>query len=545
VTGKELLDKIEAATPRYLEHCWNCRWANTARQNDMHKFTETELFIQTDFAAQIENSSQDNLTCTNRQHTNLDVFVVAHSPRVVTVPGTAGTYEKRVTTNDAWKYYAGASGKGKDADFHFHHIALHNLVEHYVSERSKAGLLPLTRIILWTDGAPGQYMCRQNFAKVASFWLNHNIKLVHRFAASSDFKGVHDSVGKEDRRWISRNVVADKIVVPQAYDLFCAVRDGRPEPVTKWNQSLTKLAQKGTLAFDNYKYRFINWEQALDHRADDDDDVFRADRLAKWGATSVEGCKSNREYRSGSQATSSDLRFRAQPCSCEHCRVEKYKDCNYMDWVSAEAGDESGWAKTAVIIEQPEGAHQSREELRSGRRVIAEELEGKKARLEAWASKIAVGDFLAFGAARSERDSQGVDFYLGKVVVVPTTHYGAALRIGRGRTGWNVTDGDVHLKVRWFKEVRPGVFQDENHEDTQLLEMAIRVAKDEKIILDKLSPGVRPSRRARPRSCQSQPSRDALSQPPAEYKLTERSDELIHDENLTLFVDRAAPGSSA
>jgi hypothetical protein len=196
-------------------------------------------------------------------------------------------------------------------------------------------------------------------------------------------------------------------------------------------------------------------------------------------------------------------------------------------------------------MKPPEGAHMSREALRSGRRVIAEELEDKKARLETWAPKIAVGDFLAFGAASSERDSQGVDFYLGKVVVAPVTHRGAALRIGRGRTGWNVTEGDVHLKVRWFKQVRTGVFQDENLEDTQLLEMAIRVASDEKIILEELTLGARPSRRASSRLCHSQPSRGALSQPPAEYKLTDRSDALIHDENLTLFVDRAAPGSSA
>jgi hypothetical protein len=545
VTGTELLDKIAAATPRYLAHCWNCYWANTTRQNDMHKFTDTELFIQTDFAAQIENSSQDNLTCTSRQHTNLDVFVVAHSPRLVEVPGAAGNYEKRVTTNDAWKVYAGASGKGKDADFHFHHIALKDLVNYYVTKRRKARLPPFTRIILWTDGAPGQYMCRQNLAKVASFWHKESIELSHRFAATSDFKGVHDSVGKEDRRWISVNVTADNIVVPQAYDLFCAVRNGRPNPAANWGESPAKLAKKGTLSFDNYVYRFINWEQTLDARAADDDDVIVENRLKKWDATTVEGCKSNREYRSGSQASPSDLRFRAQPCSCEYCRVGKYKDCNYKAWVCAKAGDDSGWARTAVIVKQPEGPNLSPEELRIGRRVIAEELDDKKARLETWASKIAVGDFLAFGAARSERDSQGVDFYLGKVVVVPVTHRGAALQIGRGRSRWNVKEGDVHLKVGWFKEVRSGVFQDENHEDIQLLEMAIRVAEDEKIILDPLIPGARPSRRALSRSCHSQSSRGALSESPAEFKLSDRSDELIHDENLTLFVDRAAPGSSA
>ena len=85
-----------------------------------------------------------------------------------------------MTTNDAWKIYAGASGKGKDNDYFFHHVALHNLIEYYVAERLALGLPALTRFILWTDGAPGQYMCCQNFVKVASWWFDHGIELVHR-----------------------------------------------------------------------------------------------------------------------------------------------------------------------------------------------------------------------------------------------------------------------------------------------------------------------------------------------------------------------------
>ena len=101
VTGKELLDKIETSTEAYLSHCWNCTWANVARKADMRHFGPTEMFAQSDFAAAIENASQDNVTCSHRQHTNLDVFVVAHSPRMVTVPvaGSGSFVEKRVVTS--------------------------------------------------------------------------------------------------------------------------------------------------------------------------------------------------------------------------------------------------------------------------------------------------------------------------------------------------------------------------------------------------------------------------------------------------------------
>lgn len=58
VTGKELIDKIEAHAPTFFDHSWRCTWANRQRQIDMRTVDESTLFIQTDFAAQIENSPQ-------------------------------------------------------------------------------------------------------------------------------------------------------------------------------------------------------------------------------------------------------------------------------------------------------------------------------------------------------------------------------------------------------------------------------------------------------------------------------------------------------
>lgn len=48
-----------------------------------------------------------------------------------------------------------------------------------------------------------------------AFWDEMGIELFHRFAPKPDFKGVHDTVGKEDRRWINRNVTRDRVLVPQ------------------------------------------------------------------------------------------------------------------------------------------------------------------------------------------------------------------------------------------------------------------------------------------------------------------------------------------
>ncbi|KAH8058361.1 hypothetical protein JL722_6223 [Aureococcus anophagefferens] len=275
VTGSELLTKIEAAATEYFTHCWNCRWANTARLNDMHKFTDTELFIQTDFAAQISNAAQDNLCCTHRNHTNLDVFVVASDPRLVDVTvkhadGSSSFVKKRITDNHAWKFYAGASGKGKDNDYFFHHAALTHLVDFYVAKRVKDNKPPLTRI-----------------------------------------------------------------------------------------DAKTSKSRRSTLSLDKYFYRFITWTQD-DPIGVDDDDVFFADKSAKWSASPVEGCKSDREYRSGSSHAVDDLRRRAQPCSCSKCRVKDYDNCRYKAWTAApEMRQSDGWTRTTIILKPPSGDDRS------------------------------------------------------------------------------------------------------------------------------------------------------------------------------------------
>ncbi|KAK7242438.1 hypothetical protein SO694_00159045 [Aureococcus anophagefferens] len=313
VTGSELLTKIEAAATGHFTHCWNCRWANTARLNDAHKFTDTELFIQTDFAAQISNAAQDNLCCTHRNHTNLDVFVVASDPRLVDVTvkhadGSSSFVKKRITDNHAWKFYAGASGKGKDNDYFFHHAALTHLVDFYVAKRVKDNKPPLTRI-----------------------------------------------------------------------------------------DAKTSKSRRSTLSLDKYFYRFITWTQD-DPIGVDDDDVFFADKSAKWSASPVEGCKSDRE------------------------RVDRGPEMRQSD----------GWTRTTIILKPPSG------DDRSSARVIAQGLAEKDARLAALAPKIRKGDVVALGISQSERDAQGVDFYLAKVVVPPARADNQRRVNGSGRGGWNI-----------------------------------------------------------------------------------------------------------
>lgn len=455
--------------------------------------------------------------------------------QVSTAPG-GDTFTKRVNTTDAWKFYAPASGKGKDSDYFFHHIALRNLLDHYQTERRDAGKPPIKRIILWSDGCGGQYMCSHNFVMVASFWKDFGVELIHRFAETSDFKGVHDTIGKEDRRWISRNFVADNITIPQPWNLYVAVRQGRPAPVFDWNQSAVTLARKPQLALDRYFYRFISWE-GVDDNSVSGPDVIVANRDDKWGSSSVEGCMSHREYRSGSRVDGHDLRMRRQPCSCAHCRSNKYESCPFKSWVSTEDSQPDGWRRNPIMI-QPRTEQGASRTCRSAQRSIIEErVADKQQRLARLASTIKVDDVVAFGVCESEREAQGVDFYLGKVTAAPEKAL-RTFRVGEGRSGWNVRKGEHYLVVAWYKEVSEGLFEKEGFLDTQLLEMLIELpgGKTGMLRLEPL-PTATTARDGRGR--RQTTVRKQL------YKLHPDDKGLLLDQNYTQYVDRAASGSSA
>ena len=67
--------------------------------------------------------------------------------------------------------------------------------------RYKARVPNLANVIVWTDGAPNQYKCRQNFYWLATAHEKFNINIVHRFGATVQFKGVHDKIGQV-AKWI-------------------------------------------------------------------------------------------------------------------------------------------------------------------------------------------------------------------------------------------------------------------------------------------------------------------------------------------------------
>jgi len=58
-------------------------------------------------------------------------------------------------------------------------------------------------MIVWTDHAPVQYRCQQNFVKAASITRHHKgIQITHCLAVPDNFKGYHNAVGKDPAQMV-------------------------------------------------------------------------------------------------------------------------------------------------------------------------------------------------------------------------------------------------------------------------------------------------------------------------------------------------------
>ena len=122
----------------------------------------------------------------------LSCWVVLHSPEIREYEDENDKrYEYLHYDCDHIRVASPATGKGKDQDWYLHSKIFDYLMSHYKN------IIPdLQRVIVWTDGAVTQYKCRQNFWYVGRSFTNHEVPIVHRFAATAQFKGIHDKIGQ-------------------------------------------------------------------------------------------------------------------------------------------------------------------------------------------------------------------------------------------------------------------------------------------------------------------------------------------------------------
>jgi hypothetical protein len=188
--------KFESLFVKYRKHYFQYKWLNMTRQNDMEHMGPDELFIQTDYSAQPTLDSQDKLNSVGHGVCVLGCWVVLHSPRqeFYMLNGVRTYYT--FYECDHIRVVSPSTGKQKDQNWFLHCKFFEYLIGHY-----KAKLPGLHTIVVWTDGAPNQYKCRQNFYWLSIIFGLFGIIIIHRFAATAQFKGIHDKVGQV-AKWV-------------------------------------------------------------------------------------------------------------------------------------------------------------------------------------------------------------------------------------------------------------------------------------------------------------------------------------------------------
>jgi len=80
--------------------------------------------------------------------------------------------------------------------------------KYYDSKRVANGKEPIPCVVVWSDQAPTQYRCRQNFRNVAESskksMKGRGFVRIHKFGAKYKFKGPWDAFGKHIKDEINR-----------------------------------------------------------------------------------------------------------------------------------------------------------------------------------------------------------------------------------------------------------------------------------------------------------------------------------------------------
>ena len=80
-TRKELMARMEKLFADWSPHDWIDRWTTHARHLTYATFSAHEMCISTDFSAQYDHKAFCTRTCEHPPRSNMDVFIVTHSPQ--------------------------------------------------------------------------------------------------------------------------------------------------------------------------------------------------------------------------------------------------------------------------------------------------------------------------------------------------------------------------------------------------------------------------------------------------------------------------------
>ena len=156
-TGPELLRALSGSLEKYLKHHWEYKWLHNSHMTDINNCNKHTLIMQTDFSAVVEMKSQDTLNSAHSNYCQLSCWAVMHSPEILE---HGGVCKKYLSCDHIRAVTPATTGDSKDGDWFCHAMMLTYLLYFYQRTLNHE----IRRVILWTDGSPSQYKCRQTFA---------------------------------------------------------------------------------------------------------------------------------------------------------------------------------------------------------------------------------------------------------------------------------------------------------------------------------------------------------------------------------------------
>lgn len=375
-TGEDLRKAILKHLATYAKHHWTYRWLDFVRECDRTFLKRGQLYMQTDFAAQIELGGQHTPCAGHSNRCNLSCWAVVYNCNGEVVC-------------DHVRVVSPATGKQKDQDWFMHSHIFREIMKYYKSLLE----YEIEDVIVWTDGAQNQYKCRQNFYSVATQF--EDFKVTHRFAATSQFKGVHDKIGQVAKRVVQ---LAEKASLEHArcttaWEWYCCCRDEMSKPsIALANDGGVQLKQQQTqrraeqeakqdverdmgtytepkakterkrrvkpgpisavlkpekkkiLRAQNYLWMYCASDQADLERCKADVSRYKTDvdimillnRSQKWDCNKILGSRSHYEFRNARDKQEKDgpynMFVRKYPCACSKCRDGKFTQCEWQEY---------------------------------------------------------------------------------------------------------------------------------------------------------------------------------------------------------------------
>ena len=205
----------------------------------------------------------------------------------------------------------------------------------------------------------GQYKCRQNFMKIAAFPSAHNgIKFGHYFAATGQFKHLHDGAGKDSKAFLTRLSKEMIALDNTTRKCFESCRAGHHANPTTPTPKAYHERKKGH--FDRYFYRYGTTDRAeysecvrsyndpepkhkrstwgWKHQNKTGWAVF-IDRQKKWDAQQLKiKVQSKHEFVGFHRTNPQSLKVKVLPCRCRVCDPLQFEVRGSADCLSVQSG---------------------------------------------------------------------------------------------------------------------------------------------------------------------------------------------------------------